>query len=64
MTSTFEVPEAVIPEFPVIVGMPRPAVGDDCAVVDGEGFRIADLPTREVLAVEESGPAGLGLRLL
>ena len=55
----------MVAKRPVVVGMTGRAVGDDGAVRDREGLRRpGNLPAREILAVEETGEAGLESRRL
>src|SRR5881397_484395 len=57
-----EISEAVVAKAAVIVTVARRAIGDDGPVLEREGrSRTADLPACEVLAVEQTGPAGLVL---
>src|SRR5438034_4386660 len=57
-----EISEAVVAKAAVIITVARRAIGDDGPVLEREGrSRTADLPACEVLAVEQTGPAGLVL---
>src|SRR4051795_9695580 len=54
----FEIPEAVVSKWTVVVRMAGRAICNDGSVLDGEGLcRSGNLPAREVLAVEQAREA-------